>query len=664
MSAIFISHSSKDEAAANEMKTWLVQQGHSSIFLDFDPENGIPAGRSWEKELYARLRMCKAVIVIGSEYSIASPWCFAEITLARSLGKQLFPIKVGVCTLPVILLDVQAIDLTVDAVQGYQRLGAGLREAGLDPANIFDWNANSSPYPGLPAFKERDAAIFFGRDGEIREVIEAISRQRILGTPRMTMLLGASGSGKSSLVRAGVVPRLKRNENQWLVIEPFRPLNHPLDELAIAMASTFRSFNDVRDWKSIRDHLLCVLDKYDPTPLLDLANDLRLTSGEHDASVLLVIDQFEELLGHGGEHPSHSFLRLLRLILEAPASPYIVVATLRSDFLELLQLTEEARGLAYELSLISQLPVVNFAQVIEGPASVAGLELEPGLAQAMIVDAATEDALPLLAFTLRELWERNGDDGRLTVEEYRSGLGGLQGSLDRAAEAVLSVAPLPANQEKVLCRAFLRLVRVGDHGQYGRKPVISSELPESVQGIFERFVQARLLVSRSQDGKCTIEVAHEALFRSWSRLAAWIKADEAFLQWRWRLDESMKEWQRTNYDQTSLLRGPALSETESWLTNKSDDLTTEEHEYIRLSQEHQALEDQRWKDLYEKAERQRQVAVANQLAAEAEMWPARKAIPYKQAYCWPSNRCADCRRRRLVISCDRVWRCCPGGRVG
>jgi len=84
LSAIFISHSSKGKAAASEIMTWLAEQGHRSIFLDFDPENGIPAGRSWEKELYAKLRACKAVIVVASEHSIASCWCFAEITLARS----------------------------------------------------------------------------------------------------------------------------------------------------------------------------------------------------------------------------------------------------------------------------------------------------------------------------------------------------------------------------------------------------------------------------------------------------------------------------------------------------------------------------------------------------------------------------------------------------
>lgn len=159
MSAIFISHSSKDNAIAGEVKARLAEQGHRSIFLDFDPEVGIPAGRNWEKELYARLRVCQAVIVLCSEHSMASSWCFAEITQARSLGKHLFPLKVATCQIFSLLSDVQVTDLTVNPTEGYQRLWYGLKKVGLDPADLFDWEGTRSPYPGLLAFQEQDAAV-------------------------------------------------------------------------------------------------------------------------------------------------------------------------------------------------------------------------------------------------------------------------------------------------------------------------------------------------------------------------------------------------------------------------------------------------------------------------------------------------------------------------
>ena len=147
MSAIFISHSTKDNAIADKIKARLVKDGHRSVFLDFDPEDGIPAGRNWERELYARLRGCQAVVVLCSEHSMASRWCFAEIAFSRSLGKVLIPTKIGDCVIPSAFTDVQQIDFRADFEQGYQRLWLGLRQAGLDPAGMFDGTAAGLPTP-------------------------------------------------------------------------------------------------------------------------------------------------------------------------------------------------------------------------------------------------------------------------------------------------------------------------------------------------------------------------------------------------------------------------------------------------------------------------------------------------------------------------------------
>jgi hypothetical protein len=183
MSIIFISHSSRDNKAATELRSFLEEQGHQSVFLDFDPAEGIPAGRSWEKELYAQLRGCQAVIVLCSEHSMSSDWCFAEITHAKSLGKHLFPIKVGPCNLRAVLTDVQVLDLSDDREDAYQRLGRGLIIAGLDPRNFFDWDGSRPPYPGLLAFKEEDAAIFFGRDDAIQQGLDVLNRLNRLAAP-------------------------------------------------------------------------------------------------------------------------------------------------------------------------------------------------------------------------------------------------------------------------------------------------------------------------------------------------------------------------------------------------------------------------------------------------------------------------------------------------
>src|SRR5262245_38863119 len=225
MSAIFISHSSKDNAIAGEVKSKLLEQGHRSIFLDFDPEDGIPSGRNWEKELYARLRGCQAVIVLCSEHYMASPWCFAEITQARSQGKHLFPLKIAACQVSSLLSDVQVTDLTLNPTEGYQRLWFGLKKVGLDPADLFDWDGTRPPYPGLLAFQEQDATVYFGRDTAIQGTMETLNRLQRLGGSR-------------------------------LVLDPFRPLGRPFDGLSMVLAGTFASFGKSRGIRLTRDTLL------------------------------------------------------------------------------------------------------------------------------------------------------------------------------------------------------------------------------------------------------------------------------------------------------------------------------------------------------------------------------------------------------------------------
>ena len=411
MSSIFLSHSSHDNGIARQVKARLEQWGHRSVFLDFDPQHGIPAGRDWEKELYAKLRECRAVIILCSHASMASRWCFAEIAHAKALGKLVFPIKVDDAEVDRVLTSVQVIDAMTGWDQAYQRLEKGLLAAGLDPKGMFDWDSTRPPYPGLPAFQEQDAAIFFGRDNEIREGLALLYRLRQFGGPRLTLVLGASGSGKSSLMRAGLLPRLKRDQ-RWVVVEPFRPLKDPFDELAMVLSKRSRPSSHVRD--RIR------WDEQDPKQSVDaffeLIRELRKKEGTQEATILLMIDQCEELLATDGYEVGRQFLAFLRAVLDSEDSHLMVLATLRSDFLGSFQDYPSMRGLRVETFPVPQMEVDDFASVIEGPAKVAGLQLGPGLVQAMIADTKTSDALPLLAFTLRELYEGYGEDNRLTLE--------------------------------------------------------------------------------------------------------------------------------------------------------------------------------------------------------------------------------------------------------
>lgn len=138
MSAIFISHSSRDNDAAGSLREALERAGYRSVFLDFHPEDGIPAGRNWEAELYAKLRACQAAVVLCSEHSMSSKWCFAETTHAKALGKELFPVKIGPCSIDPILTSYQVLDLTGGSGRTYDDLVRGFVAAKLDPVSAMD----------------------------------------------------------------------------------------------------------------------------------------------------------------------------------------------------------------------------------------------------------------------------------------------------------------------------------------------------------------------------------------------------------------------------------------------------------------------------------------------------------------------------------------------
>ena len=272
------------------------------------------------------------------------------------------------------------------------------------------------------------------------------------------------------------------------------------------------------------------------------------TAGARDAKVLLMIDQCEELLASGANEEGDQFLAFLRAVLDREDSSLMVLATLRSDFLGSFQEHQAVRGLRVEPFVVPQMAVDDFASVIEGPARIAGLELGPGLVQAMISDTKTSDALPLLAFTLRELYEGFGQDKLLTLEEYRDKLGRLDGCIARAAEAVLKAKPLSEKATTDLRTALLSMVRVNDREQYAKQPVQWNDLPASTHDVLERFVTARLLISGGDENKRTLEVAHEALFRAWPRLATWIGEDREDLFILQRAEIEACEWQRQGYD--------------------------------------------------------------------------------------------------------------------
>ena len=217
MTVVFISHSSKDRVVATQVHQRLRDAGYAALFLDFHKTDGIPGGRPWERELYLQLRKADAVVFLASKDSVIAPWCFAEVTIARSQGRPIFPLRLDDQAELALLEDAQWMNLA-EGEAAYAQLIEGLRREGLDPVDSFAWDPMRSPYPGLEPFQQDDAAVFFGRDVKTKKLIALLQTTLQQPSGRFVAIIGPSGSGKSSLLRAGLLPRLARMPERWVVL--------------------------------------------------------------------------------------------------------------------------------------------------------------------------------------------------------------------------------------------------------------------------------------------------------------------------------------------------------------------------------------------------------------------------------------------------------------
>ncbi len=601
MSAIFISHSSRDGDAADEMRRWLEGQGHRSVFLDFHPETGIPAGQDWEQTLYREIKSCRAVIVLCSVASMDSKWCFTEITHARAMGKELFPVRLDDCVVEGVFSDRQVVDLTQGSDQAYERLRIGLIAAGLDPADAFDWDNSRPPYPGLVAFQEADAAIYFGRDDEIREALDRLGRIHRLGTTAMLMVLGASGTGKSSLVRAGLIPRVRRDRDRWIVLDPLRPQSDIVRGVARAFQKAFGAAGHSMSCDDIEARLVTALEQVrrseiamsgseapgapivypgDGNPLLALAEELRVVTGQDDARVVMIVDQFEELLADPGGTGGR-FLAVLRHAVERSHSALVVLGTMRSDFLNKLQ--EEPALVHFDSETLSlgPMPPGGIVDMIAKPAKLSGIDLEDGLIAQMVADAEGSGTLPMLAFTLQQLNTRYGKDKQLELVEYRNLLGGLRGSIATVAEE-LTRDVTPADMD-LLRKAFLSMTRVTEDGVFARRPRRMHEMPQSISGLIDRFVDNGLLVARSEGDESAVEVAHEALYTSWGVLQGWLKQSAEALRLEHDIHVASSQWDGAGKQDEDLLRGGRLERAGELIESGDLPLAERDRQFIQAS---------------------------------------------------------------------------------
>ncbi|MCX5952019.1 MAG: SUMF1/EgtB/PvdO family nonheme iron enzyme [Cyanobacteria bacterium] len=543
MSAIFISHSHRDNAWAERIRDWLLdtekkreeEQRYRSFFLDIDEENGIDVGERWRDQLFEHLQLSAAVLVICSEAYASSQWCLAELGVAMAAGKLVLPVRIDASPLPKLLSETQAtalavIDLEQGSAAGWSRLQKGLEPLSWQLRQPWppQKERNPSPFPGLDCFERKHAAVFFGQE-VVREKVLAAIRRLPARQSRLLLLLGASGCGKSSLLRAGVMPWFAADDRgRWIVFEPFRPEEKPFEALESALARAHQNLKQPVPTEPVRT----------AAALGQQLRRLRLAAGQQDARIVIAIDQFEELLaredgrGDGVGEEADAFLTQLAELLGQKNSQVLILATLRSDFYGLLQLHPSAlHRRAGDPIPLGPMDVDGFRQVIEGPAQRVGVRLERGLSDRLVRDTPSGDALPLLAFTLRELWDGRADGAGLTLKQYDD-FGGLAGAVQRKADEVLATSGATDEEIEELERAFIdHLVRLTSDGQAAKQPARQEALPAASRRLVGLFVEARLLVSGKGSDGDAVEIAHEALLRTWPKLVGWIdKGREALLQ--------------------------------------------------------------------------------------------------------------------------------------
>ena len=510
----------------------------------------------------------------------------------------------------------------------------GLEEEPKAVARLLDLAANVrredapglglSPYKGLNYFEESDTDLFVGREALTTQLVERVLSLTSSGVPhpaRFLAVVGASGSGKSSLVRAGLIPALRwhKKSSDWN-IHILTPTAHPLESLAVSLT----------DEKGSVTATAILMD--------DLARDSRSLQIfakrklglEKNTRILLVIDQFEELFALcRSEEERSSFISNLLTAASEVDGPVIVVITLRADFYahcaNYIQLRE---ALAQNQEYIGAMKDEELRRAIEEPARRGRWEFEDGLVDLLLHDVGHEPgALPLLSHALLETWQKRR--GRtLTLSGYTSS-GGVRGAIAETAEAVFADR-FTHEQREVARRIFLRLTELGDETSTGdtrrranfNELILKPEDKETTQTVLKALADARLITT-SEDA---VEVAHEALIREWPTLRSWLEDNREDLRLHRHLTDASHEWDSLNRDADVLYRGARLTQAQEWSVTHEEEMNALEREFLAASieaREHEAIE--------RETQRQRELEAAQKLA-ESEKQRAEQQTSFAQQF--------------------------------
>ncbi len=481
--------------------------------------------------------------------------------------------------------------------RGYRTLAEVTFPVGHEQsADTQTWQSGS-PFPGLQAYSPKYAQVFYGRSAQITTLLDRISQQISYGRD-FCLVLGPSGSGKSSLINAGVIPNLSLAQgykgNRLVSYSSLDFADVSGDQLYVELASCLLDWelNDLPVFDGDSADTLAQKLMHEPNRVIATCQSRLKASSEQGNRFALFIDRLEVLLSSPAfeNMQRQEFVELLELF--ATSGAVLVLSACRNDFYPLLVsypslMAGKARGAHFDLAPPSRHELL---QMIRLPAKAAGLEWDTDsethlpLDELLCLEAVDNpDALPMLQYTLQALYLERSDDNKLLASVYRK-LGGIEGAIGKNAEQAIN--NLGQEQQSSLARVLSQLVTLRDDEQSvtSRSALWSQLQSEAEQALVQAMVDSRLFVSHLQNNQASFSIAHEALLRRWPRATEWIEAHKDSLSVKVRLSQTAKRWQQEAHHKAYLLaEGKPLQEAQTLSRNPLFSIGINEQEFIQAS---------------------------------------------------------------------------------